>query len=121
MSDERATDGGSRTRDEAVLPRLGTGDGVVATLAETAAGVQLSALAGGVVAVRDFDPTTLPGRGIAAGEALFGMDSQFVAVDAAARDLTRAGLRSRVLDRGTVYTAVGRVPGGPSTAERRSQ
>lgn len=51
MSDERATDGGSRARDEAVLPRLGTGDGVVATLAETAAGIQLSALSGGVVAV----------------------------------------------------------------------
>ena len=51
MSDERATDGGARARDEAVLPRLGTGDGVVATLAETAAGVQLSALSGGIVTV----------------------------------------------------------------------
>ena len=76
---------------------------------------------GGVVVIRDFDPTTLPGRGIAAAEALFGMDSQFVAVGAAARDLTRAGLRSRVLDRGTVYTVVGPVPDEPSTAERRSQ
>ncbi|GAB7013643.1 hypothetical protein JCM18549_19140 [Halolamina salina] len=66
---------------------------------------------GGVVVIRDFDPTTLPGRGIMLGEALFGMDSQFVAVDAAARDLTRAGLQSRVLDRGTVYTVAGRVPG----------
>lgn len=66
---------------------------------------------GGVVVIRDFDPSTLPGRSIAAGEAMLGMDSQFVAADAAARDLTRAGLYSRVLDRGTVYTAVGRVPG----------
>ena len=65
---------------------------------------------GGVVVIRDFDPTTLAGRGIEAGEALFGMDSVFVAADAAAQDLTRAGLQSRVLDRGTVYTAVGRVP-----------
>jgi len=65
---------------------------------------------GGVVVIRDFDPTTLPGRAIMLGESLFGMDSQFVAVDAAAQDLTRAGMQSRVLDRGTVYTAVGRVP-----------
>jgi ubiquinone/menaquinone biosynthesis C-methylase UbiE len=65
---------------------------------------------GGVVVIRDFDPTTLPGRGIMVGESLLGMDSQFVAVDAAARDLTRAGLQSRVLDRGTVYTVAGRVP-----------
>ncbi|MFW5935175.1 MAG: class I SAM-dependent methyltransferase [Halolamina sp.] len=65
---------------------------------------------GGVVVIRDFDPTTLPGRGIALGEALFGMDSEFVAADAAAQELTRAGLQSRVLDRGTVYTAIGRVP-----------
>lgn len=65
---------------------------------------------GGVVVIRDFDPMTLPGRAIAEGEALLGMDSQFVAVDAAAQQLTRAGLRSRVLDRGTVYTVAGRVP-----------
>jgi len=67
---------------------------------------------GGVVVIRDFNPTTLPGRGIAVGESLLGMGSQFVAADAAAQDLTRAGLRSRVLDRGTVYTAVGTLPGG---------
>ena len=65
---------------------------------------------GGVVVIRDFDPATLPGRAIAAGEALFGMDSRFVTADAAARDLTRAGLRSRVFDRGTVYTVAGLVP-----------
>ena len=66
---------------------------------------------GGVVVVRDFDPTTLPGRVVANGEALFGMGSRFVAVDAAAQELSRAGLQSRVLDRGAMYTAVGRVPG----------
>lgn len=65
---------------------------------------------GGVVVIRDFDPTTLPGRAIANAEALFGMASQFVAVDAVAQQLTRAGLRSRVLDRGFTYTVVGRVP-----------
>lgn len=65
---------------------------------------------GGVVVIRDFDPTTVPGRVIAVSEALFGMDSRFVAADAASRDLTRAGLQSRVIDRGTVYTVVGAVP-----------
>jgi len=65
---------------------------------------------GGVVVIRDFDPTTVVGRGIALGEALFGMDSTLVAADAATQALTRAGLQARVLDRGTVYTAVGRVP-----------
>lgn len=65
---------------------------------------------GGVFVIRDFDPTTLPGRGIAVGEALFGMGSTFVTPDAAAAALTRAGLQSRVLDRGTVYTVVGQVP-----------
>ncbi|MBP1985680.1 class I SAM-dependent methyltransferase [Halolamina salifodinae] len=64
---------------------------------------------GGVVVIRDFDPTTRPGRVIANAEALFGMASQFVAVDAAAQQLTRAGLHSRVLDRGTMYTVAGRV------------
>lgn len=65
---------------------------------------------GGVVVIRDFDPATVPGRGIAAFESLFGMDSRFVTADAATQELTRAGLQSRVLDRGTVYTAVGKVP-----------
>lgn len=65
---------------------------------------------GGVVVIRDFDPTTLPGRVIANAEALFGMASQFVAVDAAAQQLSRVGLHSRVLDRGTMYTVAGRVP-----------
>ncbi len=51
MTDERATDGGTPAHDETRLPRLGTGDGVFATLAETAAGLQLSALVAGVVAV----------------------------------------------------------------------
>ncbi|AQL42424.1 hypothetical protein BV210_06720 [Halorientalis sp. IM1011] len=51
MTDDGATDGGSHARDEPVVPRLGSGDGVVATLVETAADVQLSALSGGLVAL----------------------------------------------------------------------
>jgi demethylmenaquinone methyltransferase/2-methoxy-6-polyprenyl-1,4-benzoquinol methylase len=65
---------------------------------------------GGVVVVRDFDPTTLLGRAIETGEALFGMGSRFADADGAAAALTRAGLRSRVLDRGWTYTVVGRRP-----------
>lgn len=65
---------------------------------------------GGVVVIRDFDPTTLAGRGIVAGEALFGMGSRFVDADSAAASLTRSGLHSRVLDRGSVYTVAGRKP-----------
>lgn len=65
---------------------------------------------GGVVVIRDFDPETLLGRAIEAGEALFGMGSQFVDADGAAAALSRAGLHSRVLDRGMTYTVVGRRP-----------
>lgn len=65
---------------------------------------------GGVVVVRDFDPTTLRGRGIVAAERLVGMDSRFATVDEVATELTRAGLHSRVLERGFVYTVVGTVP-----------
>lgn len=65
---------------------------------------------GGVVVLRDFDPSTLVGRGIEAGEALLGMGSRFADADDAAASLTRAGLHSRVVERGTVYTAAGRKP-----------
>ena len=65
---------------------------------------------GGVVVIRDFDPTTAVGRVIEAGEALFGMGSEFVDADSAAAALTDAGLRSRVLGRGMTYTVVGKRP-----------
>ncbi|MFB6221147.1 MAG: methyltransferase domain-containing protein, partial [Halolamina sp.] len=65
---------------------------------------------GGVVVIRDFDPTTPVGRLIEAGESLFGMASRFADADDVAAALTRAGLHSRVLDRGTTYTVVGRRP-----------
>ncbi|MEF8858523.1 MAG: methyltransferase domain-containing protein [Halolamina sp.] len=65
---------------------------------------------GGVVVIRDFDPETLVGRAIETGEALFGMGSQFVDVDGAAAALSRAGLHSRVVERGSTYTVVGRRP-----------
>jgi demethylmenaquinone methyltransferase/2-methoxy-6-polyprenyl-1,4-benzoquinol methylase len=65
---------------------------------------------GGVVVIRDFDPSTLPGRAIETGEALVGMASRFVDADEAAAELSRVGLHSRVLDRGVTYTVVARRP-----------
>lgn len=65
---------------------------------------------GGVVVIRDFDPDTLVGRAIETGESLFGMGSQFIDADRAAAALSRAGLHSRVLERGFTYTVVGRRP-----------
>lgn len=65
---------------------------------------------GGVVVIRDFDPSTLVGRGIELGEHLFGMGSRFADADSAAASLTRAGLHSRVVTRGSVYTVAGRKP-----------
>jgi len=67
---------------------------------------------GGVVVVRDFDSATLLGQGISAGEAVFRMGSRFADPDSVAASLTRAGLHSRVLERGVVYTVVGRKPQG---------
>lgn len=77
-----------------------------AALAETARVVA----PGGAVVVRDFDPTTLPGRGLEAAEHLLGMGSRFASADEVAAALSRAGLRSRVLERGFVATVVGVVP-----------
>lgn len=65
---------------------------------------------GGVVVVRDFDPTTLRGRGVEAFEHLVGMGSRFASADELAAAMSRAGLRSRVLERGFVATVVGVVP-----------
>lgn len=64
----------------------------------------------GVVVIRDFDPSTVVGRIIEAGESLFGMGSVFADADEAAAALSAAGLHSRVLSRGTTYTVVGRQP-----------
>lgn len=66
---------------------------------------------GGVVVVRDFDPTSLRGRGVERLEHLVGMDSRFATADDVAAALTRVGLHSRVLERGFVATVVGVVPG----------
>jgi len=65
---------------------------------------------GGVVVVRDFDPTAPVGRLIEAGERLWGFDSTFVAPERLARRMGSAGLDARFRSRGFQYTAVGRAP-----------
>jgi demethylmenaquinone methyltransferase/2-methoxy-6-polyprenyl-1,4-benzoquinol methylase len=68
---------------------------------------------GGVLVLRDFDPTTLRGRALAAVEHLVGFDSVFLD-PARARDLlAAAGLDGRVVESGFAYTVAGvrREPG----------
>lgn len=62
---------------------------------------------GGVVVVREFDPTTLRGRALAAAEHAFGFESRFRSPDALAAVLERAGMTTFVPDRGFAYTVVG--------------
>jgi len=69
---------------------------------------------GGVVVVREFDPTTLPGRAIELAEALAGMGSTFLAPPALRAALEAAGLRAGVLFEGWDYTVTGVKPGWAS-------
>jgi len=69
---------------------------------------------GGVLIVRDFDPTTLRGRLLVAVEHLFGFESVFHDPDGLASMVAEAGLEPSVLDRGFAYTVVGRA--GDATA-----
>lgn len=65
---------------------------------------------GGVVVIREFDPTTARGRLLAGVESAVGMDSQFFAAETLAELLTDAGLRGTVVDPGFGYTVVGVKP-----------
>ncbi|MFC7134204.1 MULTISPECIES: class I SAM-dependent methyltransferase [Salinibaculum] len=62
---------------------------------------------GGVLVVREFDPTTLRGRGLVLAERAVGFDSAFYSPDALADDIARTGLRASVVERGFGYTVVG--------------
>jgi len=63
---------------------------------------------GGVVVIREFDPRTLRGRALVAAEDVVGFQSTFRGPDAWAASLDDAGLASTVLDRGFVFTVVGK-------------
>ena len=62
---------------------------------------------GGVVVVREFDPRTLRGRVVVAGEWLAGFGSTFRTPDALSTVVAAAGLSPTVLDRGFGYTVAG--------------
>lgn len=70
---------------------------------------------GGVFVVRDFDPTTVRGRGLAFAEHLVGFESTFLSAGALAETMEDAGLTATELEGGFVYTIVGKKPDPPSS------
>jgi len=62
---------------------------------------------GGVLVVREFDPTTLRGRGLVLGERIVGFDSQFYAPEDLRERLADAGFDATIPDRGFGYTVAG--------------
>lgn len=65
---------------------------------------------GGVLAVLEFDPTTLPGRALVAGEHLVGFDSRFYTPSDLAARVRAAGLRASIPRRGFEYLLAGVKP-----------
>jgi ubiquinone/menaquinone biosynthesis C-methylase UbiE len=65
---------------------------------------------GGVLAISDFDPTTLAGRALERGERWFGFDSRFAPPDRLCGRLESAGFETHVVDDGFAYTVAGVVP-----------
>jgi ubiquinone/menaquinone biosynthesis C-methylase UbiE len=65
---------------------------------------------GGVLVVREFDPTTVRGRGLVAAEWLVRFESQFWPPDVLADRVNAAGFDAHVPDRGFGYTVAGVVP-----------
>ena len=65
---------------------------------------------GGVLVIREIDPTALVGRVIETGEHLYGFDSTFFAPEDLARRVAHAGLEAKFRSPGFEYTVVGRVP-----------
>jgi demethylmenaquinone methyltransferase/2-methoxy-6-polyprenyl-1,4-benzoquinol methylase len=69
---------------------------------------------GGALVVREFDPDTLRGRGVALAERLAGFGSRFFTPDELAAAVSEAGLAASVPARGFGYTVVGvHEPGEP--------
>jgi len=62
---------------------------------------------GGALVIREFDPTTVAGRGIALAERLVGFDSTFRSPAALREMLADAGFEASVPEGGVGYTAVG--------------
>ena len=66
---------------------------------------------GGVLVIGEFDPATLRGRILEAGEHLLGMESQFYTPEEVTAALSAAGFDPAVVDRGFDYTVAGTKPG----------
>jgi len=66
---------------------------------------------GGVLVIQEFDPSTLRGRLLAAGEHLLRLDSHFHAPGELIEDLRAAGLAASVVEPGFAYTVAGTKPG----------
>ncbi|MFB6153069.1 MAG: class I SAM-dependent methyltransferase [Halodesulfurarchaeum sp.] len=64
---------------------------------------------GGVLVIRDFDPATLRGRMLVAGERIIGFDSTFASPSDLVSMMGDAGFVPRVLERGFVYTVAATV------------
>lgn len=76
---------------------------------------------GGVLVVREFDPTTLRGRGLALAERAVGFDSQFRSPDDLRARLARAGFDAAVVERGFGYTVAGTKPHDDASPTRTNQ
>ncbi|NEU57335.1 class I SAM-dependent methyltransferase [Halorussus sp. MSC15.2] len=62
---------------------------------------------GGVLVIREIDPTSLVGRVVEVGEHLYGFDSTFFAPEDLGRAVADAGLDARFRTSGFEYTVVG--------------
>ncbi|WP_340101321.1 class I SAM-dependent methyltransferase [Salinibaculum salinum] len=74
---------------------------------------------GGVLVIREFDPTTLRGRALVVAEQFWGFDSTFYSPTALRAEIDAVGLDGQIIDRGFDYTVVGlaRQENGNSKAE----
>ncbi|MEF8758076.1 MAG: hypothetical protein V5A33_07545, partial [Halobacteriales archaeon] len=77
--------------------------------------------AGGVLVVREFDASTVRGRGLVLAEHVVGFDSSFLTPDSLAVLAEEYGLRAEIPDRGFVYTVAGRKPGRGSGTDAETE
>lgn len=65
---------------------------------------------GGVLVIRDFDPGTIRGRGLALAERAVGFGSAFGRPESIAAGLSEVGFETQVVERGFTHTVAGRNP-----------
>lgn len=66
---------------------------------------------GGVVLIREFDPTTFRGRLLRTGESVIGLNSHFHQPSSLRNSMANAGLETSLIATGFPYTVVGKKPG----------